>query len=280
MALRIRDSVVVAAVLGSALLIGCGKNESAESKSAANEPPPGMVLIPAGEFIMGSDDIDTSGKSEEFGFNEPWYLPEHPQRKLNLKAYYIDQYEVTNGKYKAYLMGTGQVTKPQLAKLMDDMLLLVNNHPVRVVTWYQADTFCKAIGMRLPTEAEWEKAARGPNGNEFPWGNEWKKENLNASGVATQVAPVGSYPQGKSYYGVYDMAGNVMEWVDDWYEAYPGSDYKSRNYGGKRKVVRGGGWGGVGHYEIPHYYRAAYRYNFPPDGAFNDLGFRCAKDAP
>lgn len=274
---RLIGAVLCAAAL--TLLGGCSKKESAPQQ-AANGPPTEMVLVPAGDFIMGSDDIDTTGKSEEFGFNEPWFLPEHPQHKVTLKAYYIDQFEVSNGSYKAYLMGTGRVHRNELAKIMQPMQLLVNEHPVRNVTWFDADDYCKSVGKRLPTEAEWEKAARGPNGNEYPWGNDWHPDYLNSGGKETQVTPVGSFPQGKSPYGVFDMAGNVMEWTADWYEGYPGTDYQSPKYGQKAKVVRGGGWGGVGHYVIPHYFRAAYRFDFAPDQRFNDIGFRCAKDAP
>jgi formylglycine-generating enzyme required for sulfatase activity len=262
--------------LCAALLAACGEQESPPAPAASHTD---MALIPAGEFIMGSDDVDTSGKSEEFGFNEPWYLPEHPQHKVHLKAFYIDLYEVNNGKYKAYLMGTGRVVKNELTKLLQPMQLLVNEHPVRHVTWYDADHYCRSVGKRLPTEAEWEKAARGTEGLEYPWGNDWHADYLNNGGRESQVTPVGSFSQGRSPYGVFDLAGNVMEWVADWYEAYPGSDYQSPKYGQQNKVVRGGGWGGVGHYVIPHYFRGAYRYNFPPDGGYNDVGFRCAMDA-
>jgi formylglycine-generating enzyme required for sulfatase activity len=90
--------------------------------------------------------------------------------------------------------------------------------------------------------------------------------------------PVGSFEAGKSFYGVYDMAGNVMEWVADWYQPYPGNRYRSDDFGEKYKVVRGGGWGGLGHYVISHFYRAAYRFYLTPDARYEDLGFRCAKD--
>lgn len=261
-------------------LAACSQKEPATAPVADPNTPAEMVLVPAGEFIMGSDDIDTSGKSEEFGFNEPWFLPEHPQRKLNLNAYYFDLYEVSNGKYKAYLMGTGRVVRNELVKLLDPLQLRVNEHPVRHVTWYDADHYCRSVGKRLPTEAEWEKAARGISGHSFPWGNEWHPEFANAGGQTAQVAPVGSFPLGRSPYGVFDMAGNVMEWVNDWYDAYPGADYQSPKYGQQNKVARGGSWGGIGHYVIPHYFRGAYRYDFPPDGKYNDIGFRCAQDAP
>jgi formylglycine-generating enzyme required for sulfatase activity len=227
---------------------------------------------------MGSDDVDASGKSEEFGFNEPMYLPEHPRRRLFLDAYLIDKYEVTNGKFKQFLAGSGKYNPQQLQMIYERLKMDQDDKPVRIVTWMIADEYCRAMGKRLPTEAEWEKAARGPDGFQFPWGNEWNPDYLNAGQEEQEIMPVGSYEKGKSPYGVYDMAGNVMEWTADWYQAYPGAEYESPLYGKQRRVVRGGGWGGIGHYVIPHYFRAAYRYNFPPDKAFNDVGFRCAKD--
>ena len=275
---KTRGHINLLLLIGTLSASGCSDKKQPAAPAVQGALPPQMVLVPAGEFIMGSDDIDTSGKSEEFGFNEPWFLPEHPQRKLHLKAFYIDQFEVNNGSYKAYLMGTGRVHRNELAKLLDPLQLRVNEHPVRNVSWHDANDYCKAVSKRLPTEAEWEKSARGPNGNEFPWGNEWHAENVNSGGRATQVLPVGSLPQGRSPYGAFDMAGNVLEWVEDWFEAYPGADYKSPRYGQQNKVARGGSWGGVGHYVIPHYFRSAYRYNFPPNAGYNDVGFRCAKD--
>ena len=237
-----------------------------------------MVLIPAGDFFMGSDEIDASGKSEEFGFNEPWYLNEHPRHKVHLDDYYIDINEVSNGDYNSFLKKTGQYSEKQINDILSKFNLTNATEPLRNVSWHDANSFCNALGKQLPTEAQWEKAARGPDGFEYPWGNEWNPDYVNAGGEEQDVMPIGSYEKGKSAYGLYDMAGNIMEWVDDWYEAYPGAEYKSPRYGKQRKVVRGGGWGGIGHYVIPHFFRMAYRYNYPPDQAFNDIGFRCAKN--
>lgn len=253
----------------------------AEGKTTAPERmpvDPDMVLIPAGEFIMGSDDVDASGKSQEFGFNEPMYLNEHPRRKVHVDAFLIDKYEVTNGQFKAYLRALGRYSQAQIQDIAKRLMMKQDNHPLRGITWFKADEYCRALGKRLPTEKEWEKAARGTDGREYPWGNEWHADYVNGGQGENDLFAPGSFEKGKSFYGVYDMAGNVMEWTADWYEPYPGAEYKSPFYGKQRRVVRGGSWGGVGHYVIPHYFRTAYRYNFPPDQAFNDVGFRCARD--
>jgi len=238
-----------------------------------------MVLIPAGKFIMGSDEVDASGKSQEFGFNEPLYLNEQPRREIELPAYYMDKYEVSNRQFVEYLRALGKYSEQDITNLTERLQMQEDNLPVRNITWYKADEYCRFVGKRLPTEAEWEKAARGTDGREYPWGNDWNPEYVNKGQGEADVMPVGSLEKGKSPYGIFDMAGNVMEWTADWYEAYPGAKYISPNYGNKRKVARGGSWGGVGHYVIPHYFRTAYRFNFEPDQAFNDVGFRCAKDA-
>lgn len=238
-----------------------------------------MVLVPAGKFIMGTDDVDASGKSQEFGFNEPLYLNEQPRREIDLPAFYIDKYEVSNEQFLAYLRALGKYSEQDIGAIVERLEMTAPKLPVRNITWYKADEYCRFVGKRLPTEAEWEKAARGTDGREYPWGNDWNAEYVNKGQGEADVMPVGSLEQGQSPYGAFDMAGNVMEWTADWYEAYPGAEYKSPNYGQKRKVARGGSWGGVGHYVIPHYFRTAYRFNFKPDQAFNDVGFRCAKDS-
>ena len=282
-----------------------------------------MVLIPAGPFVMGSDDIDNSGKSEEFGFIKPLFEDEHPRRKEYLDAYLIDKYEVTNENYKDFVidqnywmpelwkkngylltheilsianletlrrlasetfrldMDAREMTKEQLLEAIDKKNQELDTLPITGVTWNDAYKYCKWRGKRLPSEKEWEKAARGTAGFEYPWGNDWLEGKSNSggeSGWENGVAPVGSYADGRSPYGLYDMAGNVMEWVNDWYQPYPGNKFSSKDYGEKYKVVRGGGWGGVGHYAISHFSRSAYRFYVKPESSFNDLGFRCASD--
>ena len=237
-----------------------------------------MVLVPAGKFIMGTDDVDASGKSQEFGFNEPLYLNEQPQREVDLPAFYIDKYEVTNAQFLDFIRALGKYSEQDIATIVERLEMTAPDLPVRNITWHKADEYCRFVGKRLPTEAEWEKAARGTDGREYPWGNEWNAEFVNKGQGESDVMPVGSIEKGQSPYGAYEMAGNVMEWTADWFEAYPGAQYKSPNYGQQRKVARGGSWGGVGHYVIPHYFRTAYRFNFDPNQAFNDVGFRCAKD--
>lgn len=282
-----------------------------------------MVLIPAGRFIFGSKKEPQPDKTIEYGMHKPLYLDEHPERRVFLKSYYIDRYEVTNRQYREFVVAenywvpdtwknngyllTPEVLRlgdPDLAQLrdlaaetfdiegdtstMDRNALLqaieekrrsLERLPIAAVSWHDAARYCAWAGKRLPTEQEWEKAARGPDGREYPWGDQWSTNFLSA-GAAGRVGPmpVGSFEAGKSFYGVYDMAGNVMEWVADWYQPYPGNRYRSDDFGEKYKVVRGGGWGGLGHYVISHFYRAAYRFYLTPDARYEDLGFRCAKD--
>ena len=298
---------------------GCGSSSKPSDKPDAATGR----LISAGPFVMGSNKTDTTGKQQEYGLVKPLFLDEHPEHRIELPAYYIDTYEVTNAQYKRFVratgraepfpwsqngynlvedrlrasdleslrwiateyfrfdLDTGRMSKPALLKAMSDDQAKKNRLPVTSVTWQDADAYCRWSGKRLPSEAEWEKAARGSEGNEYPWGNEWDTGKTNVgddSDWENGVAPVGSYPNNRSVYGVFDMAGNVWEWTASWYQPYPGSDYTSKDFGETHKVIRGGG-GGVGHYSLSFFFRSAMRGNALPDTQSEDVGFRCAWSA-
>ena len=175
---------------------------------------------------------------------------------------------------------TREMDKPSLITAMLAKQAEQDNLPITGVSWFAAKDFCLWRKARLPTEAEWEKAARGPNGLEYPWGNEWdpKITNTGDDGEWEEgVAPVGSYKGNKSPYGAYDMSGNVWEWVDAWYEPYEGSTYKTDAFGKRNRVLRGGG-GGVGHYAISYFFRGASRQFSEPEMESEDVGFRCVTD--
>jgi formylglycine-generating enzyme required for sulfatase activity len=227
-----------------------------------------LVLIPAGEFTMGhKDSYDTL-----------------PVRRMNLPVFYIDKYEVTNKRYKRFIDATGYKVPwsqdPAVAEYVWDWRKRMypegkGDDPVVFVNWEDAKAFCAWAGKSLPTEAQWEKAARGINGKPYPWGNSWeaKKANTSESGVK-QTAPFGSFKDDVSEYGVHDLAGNVSEWVEEWFAPYPGNpmtNYEERN---KYKILRGGSWD-YGH-SIANGYHRQYAL---PQSQMAAIGFRCVKAA-
>jgi formylglycine-generating enzyme required for sulfatase activity len=235
-----------------------------------------MVLVPAGAFWMGSSEGDSD---------------ERPMQQVYLRAFWIDRYEVTNAQYAEFLNATqgeqercgGQICADTKVENPDGHLVYekgryrvergYDNHPVTEVSWYGAQAYCERYGKRLPSEAEWEKAARGTDGAAYPWGEEFDSHKLNSDYRVGDTTPVGSYTDGASPYGAYDMAGNVWEWVADWYAAYPGSAYQSPFFDHKYKVVRGGSWN-----HPADDARCARRDIAHPDRRLRVVGFRCAYD--
>ena len=224
-----------------------------------------MVLIPNGFFQMGSRNGD------------PDEAPQHP---VFLSSFYIDQYEVSNEAYTRFLNATGY-PKPFVPVFDDDPAKLLHPEQVAVgMTWDSAAAYCLWAGKRLPTEAEWEKAARGETSRTWPWGNTFDIRNANVHGDDdgyVYTAPVGQFEGGRSPYGVYDMAGNAAEWVADRYdaEAYASAPIQNPTgpEAGKHRVVRGGSWA-----ESAVNVRTAKRFAARQGRADSIIGFRCAKD--
>lgn len=242
-----------------------------------------LVYIPAGKFFRGALEYDEQSNPDEF-----------PLREIDLDAYWIDQTEVTNAMFADFLTANGVDTaggKPWYEVDSPDALISVQgpkwvvepgyeNHPVVEVTWEAAKAYCEWVGRRLPTEAEWEKAARGAEGQIYPWGdnapncglvNFWDGNKVCADGSA----PVGSFPAGVSPYGALDMSGNVWEWTADWYDEnyYQASPIENPMgpASGSSKVFRGGAWESG-----PRNLRASDRNNDQTNASRYRLGFRCA----
>ncbi len=253
--------------------------------TATPSAPADMVLVPAGEFLMGSTNADIDQAQAWSGKSRYEFEDEFPQHTVYLDAYYIDKFEVTNAQFEAFVNATGYRTtaeeKGEINNWRTAYAPGMENYPVVWMSWYDADAYCKWAGKRLPTEAEWEKAARGNLGRIFPWGNEWDptKANCGETGYG-HTLPVGSFPEGFSYYGARDMAGNVWEWVADWWDPNYYSVSATRNPQGpltptQNKILRGGAFKNA-RWQL----RTAHRHTGGPDGYAPDHGFRCAKSAP
>jgi formylglycine-generating enzyme required for sulfatase activity len=233
-----------------------------------------MVLVPAGKFIMGTNRTDPENTHLKIGTVKPLYKDQRPEHKVHLNAFYIDQYEVTNSEYKQFIDAT---QFPELPGHWEEGAFPEGEKdlPVTNVTWGEALAYALWAGKRLPTEAQWEKAARGAEGRLFPWGEEYQKgwANVGVDGAKALVLG-GSYPKDVSPYQVFDMAGNVMEWTANWYQPYPGNDYHFKKFGREFKVLRGNGFQKGGHYFLEAYRYTFYRTEAKPDEYFENVGFR------
>ena len=269
-----------------------------------------MVLVPAGAFWMGSqpediqlrvDDCKKSVKPENREKCDEWFRDEGPQRQVFLDAFYMDRYEVTNALFERFTAanayrttaeaeGWGWVFAAATGKWDKVKGATWRNpsgsgspapatHPVVQVSWNDADAYCKWAGKRLPTEAQWEKAARGVDGRRYPWGEDWDTARANGDMSVKGTRPVGGYPSGASPYDIHDMAGNVFEWVADWYDASYYQKGQDRNppgpASGQQRVLRGGGW-----HSRPIAIRSTSRGTGVQDFRYNYTGFRCARALP
>jgi formylglycine-generating enzyme required for sulfatase activity len=272
-----RTRLIVGVVVGILLMPLAGMSQSRAGSTSSSPPSRSsndikdeveLVAIPAGEFIMGhKDSYDTL-----------------PVRSLNLPAFSIDKYEVTNKRYKRFIDATGY----KVPWSQDPAVVAYNwdwqkrmfpegkdDHPVVLVSWEDARAFCSWAGKRLPTEAEWEKAARGAKGKPFPWGNDWAngKANTQESGLK-QTARAGGFKEDVSEFGVNDLAGNVSEWVEEWFAPYPGNPMTSYEARNKYRVLRGGSW------DYAHAIANGYSRQYAtPQSQMTAIGFRCVKPA-
>jgi cytochrome c-type biogenesis protein len=243
-----------------------------------------MVYIPPGPFVFGTNKKDASADALSMGIPKPWYADETPQQKIFLKGFYIDRYEVTHKRYKKYIDALTAVPPPNWKD--SNFPESKENEPVTHVSWYDATNFCQWAKKQLPTEKLWERAARGKEGNEYPWGNQFQQGWANLSerpGSKSRPVAVGTFPKSVSPEGVHDLVGNVWEWVDNDYQPYKGSTYQSEYYETGLKILRGHSASDIGHFPgamydqaIKMFSRSGYRQYSNADEPAPDVGFRCA----
>ena len=266
-----------------------------------------MVYVPAGYFLWGTTKAEAEELSASFG---DFFGVEMPQRSVYLSAYYVDKFEVTNRQYGAFLdawkRGDVGTLHPDSSDGKDytptywrDSRLNGPEYPVTAVDWYDAYAYCRWAGKELPTEAQWEKAARGPDGLVYPWGDTWDKRysnnvelalgepvvddrqwllllgNLDLDAMSVFTRPVGSFPAGASPYGAHDMGGNLYEWVrdryvKDYYRKAPSNDPPGPTEPSPYRVLRGGCWS-----SHRAKIRAAYRNYDLAEDRHLEIGFRC-----
>jgi formylglycine-generating enzyme required for sulfatase activity len=224
-----------------------------------------MVLVPAGEFTMGSDEGDDD---------------EQPVHRVVLDSFYLDTFEVTNGRFAKFVAAIQ--SEPPWGFADQETPVVDAERPVRWVTWLEATGYCLWAGKRLPTEAEWEKAARGTDGRVYPWGNEPPTAAQAVFGLkegAETASPIGDHPQGRSPYGAQDLAGNLYEWVSDWYDDAFYQTTPTHNPRGPLEGTAKGQRGGS-YINSPYRLRATFRTKSDPTEHDPHVGFRCAQDAP
>ncbi len=283
---------VIGSVFLSVLRVQAGSAPSPElakhlvSIAKLAKPSP-VARIPEGTFLLGSLRVD----DDPYGMWTQYDDTELPQHKVWLDAYDIDRDEVSLGEYLAYLHQRKLHPSEELQKLIWHVITVhsvtdetLSRWPALYVTWKEADAVCRSKGTRLPTEAEWEKAARGPDGNLFPWGQDAPDSTRAMFGQhhvheIPILAAVDSGEEGKSPYGLHHMAGNIAEWVNDWfgfdYYAYMPERNPPGPASGRYKSVRGGSWKSK-----PNMLRTATRGGSSPDQRSATVGFRCAKSVP
>ena len=248
--------------------------------------PTNAVLIPQGAFIMGTDIEPFYGTA--LVNSEYAKLDEAPMHVRFLEAFLVEQYPVTNAEYAAFVQATNH--SPPVHWKNGDFAPEDANLPVVHVSWHDSKAYAQWAGKRLPTEAEWEKACRGPDGRIYPWGNIFVPDASDATETPSEtlqiltahLTPVGTRAATASPYGVGEAAGNVWEWTADWYQPYPNPKRKASKQvtDEKQKALRGGSWLEVRDGTAERYFRCANRLQAPPDYSAGNIGFRCVREAP